>query len=533
MSHDERLAMNGGDGVRQSSSRARSWLGYAGRFVLALLILGAGGAISVYWLRHRPKATRRRPAAQATLVAVAPAQADTHQIVVRAMGTVVPARSIQLASRVSGEVVEVSPAFQPGGRFQSGALVLKIDPSDYELAIEQSKAELAKRSAEAEQAAGQVSQAEVDIELAGIQIERSRLEVKQRETAVVQAASAFTVEAGQQSVAKREYELLGQTIEAADRELVLRQPQLRAAQADQDAALASQRVAESDTTAAEASKRLTEVAKRTAEASEQAAKASLTSAAAALRKAQLDLERTRVVAPFNAMVLVRDVDLGSQVNTGTQLASLVGTDEYWVQVSVAVDQLRWINVPGQRGDHGSQVRVFCEAAWGQAVSRLGTVRGLMTELEPEGRMAQLLVVVEDPLGLGTEENPGLPLILGSYVRVEIEGKELADVVRIERSALRNGDQVWVMGSDSTLEVRDVHIAWGGAEHVYISTGLWAGDLLVTSDLGTPVPGMALRTSSESGARPAASPAAIATRAGSSAAKRDAPAESGPQSGSEG
>ena len=64
-----------------------------------------------------------------------------------------------------------------------------------------------------------------------------------------------------------------------------------------------------------------------------------------------------------------------------------------------------------------------------------------------------------------------------------------------RAALRDGNRVWVMTDDKTLDIRDVTIAWQSRQDVYTSEGLAEGEMLITSDLAAPVPGMALRTPS--------------------------------------
>ena len=192
------------------------------------------------------------------------------------------------------------------------------------------------------------------------------------------------------------------------------------------------------------------------------------------------------------MIDSRSANLGTQVFTGTQLATLVGTDEYWVQVSVPVDQLKWITIPGANGKEASRARVYYEAYWGEGVYRTGTVGRLMADLEPEGRMARLLVMVKDPLSLvsGNAEVP--PVILGAYLRVEIEGKELTDVVSISRSALRDGNKAWVMSPENTLDIRELEIIWSDDENVFISGRLRDGELLIVSDLAAPVERMPLR-----------------------------------------
>ena len=404
--------------------------------IVGVLVLGAGAAVSVYWLTNRPKPQKRRQAGSGqVLVEVMPVRHGTQRVTLRAMGTVVAAQIIRLAPQVSGEIVRVSKEFLPGGRFVAGDLILQIDPRDYQFVMLQK--------------AYDVAQAERDLKL----------------------------ELGQQSVAKREYELLKDAVEKEDQELVLRKPQLKSAEA------------------------------------------ALAAAKAYLDKAELDLKRTDVRAPFNAMVHSRQVNLGSQVSTGTQLAELVGTDEYWVQVSVPVDQLKWIKIPTKSGEAGSAVRIHCAAAWGPGVFCKGRVLRLATELEPQGRMAKLIASIRDPLSL-KPANAGCPvMILGAYVRVEIDGKDLPNVVQVPRLALRDGSKVWIMSPQNTLDIRGAQTVWSGREFVYVADGLREGELLITSDLATPVQDMALRVASAKPRDPATRASGPASQPGQEEQRR--------------
>lgn len=446
--------------------RSDGWIGTLIRTVLALAILGGAGAIAVGWLTNRPRARRRRPEAQTTLVEVTAVERQTETVVIRAMGTVVPAREVRLAARVGGEIVEVAPGFVPGGRFEGGATIVRVDPKDYELAVQQQQAELEKRKADVQQRAA---------------------ELTQRESAVTKADSDLAIEMGQQSVARREYELLGEEVDGPDKALMLRRPQLQIAKANcagARAALASARGAK------------------------QAAEASLAAAQTDLEQAKLDLDRTAVRVPFNAVVRERHVEFGAQVSPGSALASLVGTETYWIQVLVPLDQLHWIRVPDVNSPEGSTVRIAQTAAWGRGVRRTGRVERLMADLEPEGRMARLLVAVEDPLDLKAEPGARHPLVLGSYVRVGIEGRTLQDMVCVPRTALHDGQHVWVMGPGDELEVREVTVVWAGNDHVCVREGLNPGDRLITSDLAAPVEGMALRAAGEADGEPTEPIAAV-------------------------
>jgi len=421
--------------------------------IVAVVVLGvvAGAvAVSVHWMKHPPTAERRPRGRTARLVEVREVEPRSIPVVVAAQGTVVPAREIDLSARVGGEIVALAGQLIPGGRFEAGERLVELDRRDYELAVRRAETR-------ADAAAAEIDSAEAEIARCRMDLARAQWDL--------------AMEMGAQAVARREYELMGTELDDGDLALVLREPQLRQAEAACEAAEAAVRKAEAARTAAVASREEAEVA---------------------LAEARLDLARTTVRVPFNAAVGRRHVDVGAQVSASTPLASLVGTDEYWVVVSVPVDELRWIRIPGYNSDDGSPARVRYPAAWGDDAGRPGTVKQLLMEVEHEGRMARLLVSVPDPLHLAAGADERRPLILGGYVHVDIEGRTLDDVFRLDRRHLRDGHQVWVMGPDDRLEIRDVTVAWSGGDHVCVADGLAAGDRLVTSDLGAPVEGMLLR-----------------------------------------
>jgi RND family efflux transporter MFP subunit len=286
------------------------------------------------------------------------------------------------------------------------------------------------------------------------------LAVRQRESALARARAALQLEQGNQSIARQEFEVLGESIRDEDRDLVLRKPQL-------DSALAEVAAAE-----------------------------------AALGEARLALARATLRAPFDALVRTRSVELGARVAPGTPVAILVDTSAYWVELSLPVSQLRFVSLPAA-GAPGSPVKVFDPSAWGPGASRAGRVIRLLGDIEPEGRMARVLVEIPDPLAL-RPENAGKPaLLVGSYVRGEIEGTALEGVVSLDRALLRDGDRVWVMNAKGELEIRPVEVAFRGSEHVLVSSGLAPGERIVVSELSAPVEGMPLRTAED---EPAPEPA---------------------------
>lgn len=278
-----------------------------------------------------------------------------------------------------------------------------------------------------------------------------RLTVRQLSTDVARAESDLQLEQGNQLVAQKEFQLLGETVSDEEKALILRQPQL------------------------------------------ENLRAALEAAQVKLEQARLDLARTTIKAPFNAVVQTRAVNLGTQAAESTVLATLVGTDACWVAVSVPVSQLRWIKIPQTSGDEGSPVRVYDSAAWGEGVFRQGRVIRLEAGLEEQGRMARLLIQVEDPLNLRKAHAKAPRMLIGSYVRVEIEGKAVQKAAAVEREYVHNGDSLWIMEAGKRLAIRPVEIAFRGSDRLLITGGIEPGEQLIMTDLAAPVEGMALRT----------------------------------------
>jgi hypothetical protein len=187
----------------------------------------------------------------------------------------------------------------------------------------------------------------------------------------------------------------------------------------------------------------------------------------------------------------------------------VGTDAYWIQASLPVDRLGWIEIPKRSGDPGAQVTVhYGGGRW----TRTGRIIKLLSDLEPGGRMARILIEVDDPLDLHREASDAQasrpPLLIGEYVRMEIQGAEVADVFRIPREALRDGDDVWIADRDDTLAIRRVAPIWRGGDAVLVAEGLAEGERLVVTALPAPVAGMPVRvveTPSHRGSKAAAAP----------------------------
>lgn len=386
------------------TQRKSHWLRIVGTGIICLSILAAAAAAIVVINKTEPTAQRvDRTRKSAALVETIAVERSTYRPRLVVLGTVEPAQDIILSPRVSGQVVELSPAFVPGGTVRESDLLLRIDPADFNNALAIRKSELQ------------------------------------------QAEASLEIERGRQTLAKKELALLEGTIDETNRALVLRTPQFDSIRAEVNAA------------------------------------------EAAVERARLELERTRVKAPFNAQILSRSVNVGSQVAPGDELAQLVGIEQYWIMASVPVQSLRWVQFPGSDG-RGSAVTLRDPGTWPPGAHRRAKVVRLIGALDQQTRLARVLITVPDPLARNTDAPP---LILGTLIETHIEGRPIENVIRLSRAYVRERDTVWVM-KDGKLDIRQAEIVFRDADYAYIRKGLEGGDQVVTTTLATVAQGIGLR-----------------------------------------
>ncbi|MCD4719201.1 MAG: efflux RND transporter periplasmic adaptor subunit [Desulfobacula sp.] len=168
------------------------------KITLPVCLILAGFAGWSYFKAKEPKMKRKPPQKQIVVVETISMKPGDYQSSVQVMGTVMPDRQIILKSKVSGEVISISPRFVLGGVMKKGEILLKLDDSDY------------------------------------------RIEIQKAQSALDKALSYLAIEKGSQLIAKEELKLINEAsqgeVKATD--LALRKPQLIQAKAEVDRAMA-------------------------------------------------------------------------------------------------------------------------------------------------------------------------------------------------------------------------------------------------------------------------------------------------------
>ncbi len=400
------------------------------KIVLPVLILALGfGAFQLLVsMREPPQRVSRSyvgPLVKATAVPL-----QQVQVVVEGQGTVRPDAQIDLVPQVAGIVVWKDADFKPGGTFTKGALLFRIDPRDYELAVQQ--------------AAAQVAQARYQLDLA-------------REEA---------------AIAEEEWQRLH--AEETPTDLVLRKPQLRAAEAGLQGAEA----------------RLAEARLRLDRTKVYAPFAGRVRTArvdvgqhlnAGQAIAQIySIEKAEIVVP------VPDEDLG--------WFTLPLPIDIAAASTPNANPVAELNAEGRSrafafSREGASA-VVSGAFAGRRHQWSGRVVRTEGELDPQSRMVRLVVEVEAPYGRIADGIP--PLTVGMFVDVAIAGRTVDGVRVLPGVALRQGDRVWTVGRDGVLSIRPVQVVRTLQDEVLAYIDMAPQERVIVSQLSGVTDGMQVR-----------------------------------------
>jgi RND family efflux transporter MFP subunit len=209
-----------------------------------------------------------------------------------------------------------------------------------------------------------------------------------------------------------------------------------------------------------------------------AAEASAASAVEAAAKARRDVERTEILAPFDAGLRSANAEVGAVVAPGTMVAELYASNDLEVRLPLSLEDFGFLDRDAKgivtlKGTIGAE-----EYLWKAEPVRIDP------EIERTTLSAHIAVKVLPTQGSAFPLPP-----VGLFVKAEIAGKTLGGVSEIPRRALLEGNRVIVVGEGNQIAFRDLAIPRRTRKTALVSGGLEAGDRIVLTRLSAPIAGM--------------------------------------------
>ncbi|MFC4698922.1 efflux RND transporter periplasmic adaptor subunit [Glaciecola siphonariae] len=198
------------------------------------------------------------------------------------------------------------------------------------------------------------------------------------------------------------------------------------------------------------------------------AQAQLKSAEASLRIAERNLAKTQVRAPYDALVMSREIGSGQYVSAGMRVASLSNIESAEIIVPIAGFDRPFL-LDNMQGNE-TVITTKDQAS----IQRSGFIARDLGVLDEATRMLHLVIQVNDPYSLDSDA-PSLKF--GSYVQVNLKGKQLRNVYKVPQS-LVNNRKIWLLDDEDRLQSHSVEVIREEGSYFYISSGIQADSRLV-------------------------------------------------------
>ncbi|MGH1487129.1 MAG: efflux RND transporter periplasmic adaptor subunit [Cellvibrionaceae bacterium] len=226
-----------------------------------------------------------------------------------------------------------------------------------------------------------------------------------------------------------------------------------------------------------------------------AAEAALAAARAEKDRAVLNLQRSKIKAPFAGRVQNKEMGLGQFVPSGSVLGTVYDSSIAEVRLPLSNEQLSLAGfTPGQIINKDAQPTLSLSASIGgekkQWQARLARMEA---SVDSATRFYHVIAEVDEPFN--TARHPQ-PLLIGLFVEAEIEGRDFENAIRLPKKSLVDS-QVYVVDQDDTLALKTVSIIDRDDDVVWAQSSINAGERIVISDPRVLREGMKVKVNSRS------------------------------------
>jgi membrane fusion protein (multidrug efflux system) len=314
----------------------------------------------------------------------------------------------QVSSRVSGQVIDVKVTEEQ--LVHKGDLIAVIDPTDYQVAVDQAEADLATAEAQYQQASTgvpitsvnartQVLTSGSDVATATAQVSQAEAQVAAADARIAQARAnalkaqldvdRYTPLVQKDVISKQQFDQAVAVNDANKASLDEAQRNAKASRdnVNQATAKLAMSQAQSNQSRVNAPK---QIAVQQAQAN--AAKASIQQAQARVDQAKLNLGYTKVTAPEDGIVSKKSVVVGANLSVGQSLVTIVPLTNLWVTANFKETQLAEMKV-------GQKVKLEVDALGGRkfsgTITQVGGATGSSLSLfPPENATGNYVKVVQ-------------------------------------------------------------------------------------------------------------------------------------------
>ena len=412
------------------------------KIIRVAVVLAIAVAVMAVLIVFKPEAERQIPPETGRLVEVMTVQPQSVTLMVESYGTVQPRKTLKLVAEVRGQIVELHPAFEEGGFVSKDNVLVSIDPRDYQLDVESRKAQIRQTDAELMRLEQELINLNTSIAIARTNVTLSRNDLDRQRNLVERNVVA------QSSVDKIEQQYLNnlERLQNLENQKSLIKPRRELLRAQ---------------------RQMTGVM---------------------LQQARLNLERTRIMAPFEGWVVDKMVEVGQLVNATQVVGTIYQAGALEIEVRIPVRDLKWLPLPVSEQSPLRAEIVF--EATGERHTWPASVIRQKARMDDTTRTLPLIVRVDD-----RPSEKGLPATVqlrpGMFVTVMVAGHTVDNAFVLPRHLVYGDDIVYTV-TDDRLHLQPVQVLRAYRDRVIISGGLAAGEQIVSTPISSATEGMKIR-----------------------------------------
>lgn len=216
------------------------------------------------------------------------------------------------------------------------------------------------------------------------------------------------------------------------------------------------------------------------------AQAQLHAAEKTLNHAKYELKATKVIAPFDGLIMKLAVDQSEFVEAGEVLFELASLENAQVRLPVTQKELALLKI-----GHGTLVEPLqARLQWqnGSVVSTLSaSVKKTLSAVSEDTQQTYLVIDIPTPYLFQQNDSVVSGVPFGQFVNATVRANEPYEVVKLPAKLLKRNQSV-VTVAKNRLQITDVTVLHKDAETVFISDGLASEQWVSSVRVANPVPG---------------------------------------------
>ncbi|MCF7972139.1 MAG: hypothetical protein K9L22_13365 [Methylococcaceae bacterium] len=415
--------------------------------------------IAIAIIKSQPKMAHEPSAGLITPVHVIEVKPYIVKPEIIGFGTVEPDISLDSKAEVAGKISYVHPQLRNGATLQKDTVVIRIDPEDYQLALEQAQSTVTSNHAKVREIELQKNNVQADLKLVQEKLKLAQVELARIESLVKKQSISKSSRDNQQANVLR----LQQEVQNLSSQLKTLPQQLASAQA------------------------------------------ALANAESLVMTQALNIKRTEVKLPFNARISERVVEENQYIAKGALLFSAQTTDKILINAQFSLQHFRSLAKDFQ-GNEALLKEAFLSGFSSDIFQQLGltakvrladnsspywpaNVERISSQIDPVTRTLGIVISVDNPyqnIIPGTKP----PLMQGMYTEILLQGKAKTFYL-IPRDALHE-NEIYIVNQDSQLERRALENVQVQGKMALLTQGLQAGEMLIVSDVFPAITGMQVK-----------------------------------------